>query len=137
MRRVLNRLTLLLRTLVLFILVDLGLWLSSFHCLTKALFSRSRKRPLRPKTPTDLTEIRAVVAAVAAVTRCYYRPRLDCLPRSLCVFYLLRRRGVAVEFLLGVKTFPFMAHAWVEYDHCAIDDAQATVDAFAVMFREA
>lgn len=38
----------------------------------------------------------------------------DCLPRSLALYRYLRAHGVAAEFFIGVKRFPFQAHAWVE-----------------------
>jgi hypothetical protein len=42
---------------------------------------------------------------------------VDCLVRSLVVVRLLRRRGIAAEFRLGVRTLTgrFEAHAWVEH----------------------
>ncbi len=42
---------------------------------------------------------------------------VDCLVRSLVVVWLLRRRGIAAEFRLGVRTLTgrFEAHAWVEH----------------------
>jgi hypothetical protein len=38
----------------------------------------------------------------------------DCLPRSLGLFSYLRRRGLEVRHRIGVKLYPFGAHAWVE-----------------------
>jgi hypothetical protein len=45
---------------------------------------------------------------------------VDCLVRSLVVVWLLRRRGIAAELRLGVRTLTgrFEAHAWVE--HCGV-----------------
>lgn len=40
----------------------------------------------------------------------------DCLPRSLALFVFLRRCGIPVRHLIGVRRYPFRAHAWVEYD---------------------
>lgn len=39
----------------------------------------------------------------------------DCLPRSLALFIYLRRCGLYARHVIGVKRFPFVAHAWVEY----------------------
>jgi hypothetical protein len=39
----------------------------------------------------------------------------DCLPRSLALFVFLRSRGFTPELVIGVKRFPFGAHAWVEH----------------------
>lgn len=38
----------------------------------------------------------------------------DCLPKSLALFGFLRSQGFAPELIIGVKRFPFGAHAWVE-----------------------
>lgn len=58
--------------------------------------------------------MRSTVEAVRTATRCYYRRRLDCLPRALTIFILLRSRGVPATLRVGVKRYPFGAHAWVE-----------------------
>lgn len=40
----------------------------------------------------------------------------DCLPRSLALFRFLNQAGISAEHLIGVRRFPFQAHAWVEID---------------------
>lgn len=49
----------------------------------------------------------------------------DCLLRSLALFRFLRSANIPAEHVIGVRRFPFNAHAWVEYngsplldDHC-------------------
>jgi hypothetical protein len=66
------------------------------------------------------------VAMAAAV----YPGRAQCLERSLVLYYYLRRRGVAVQFLMGVQMYPFMAHAWVEYQGVPINDVEEHVKLF-------
>jgi hypothetical protein len=131
-----RRLLLVLQTFVVYVLISIGLAVWNFDSLLRFLFSRSRRSPLRTGILADRVAIDNVISAVRTVTRYSYRDTLDCLPRSLCVYYLLRRRGVAVEFLLGVKTFPFAGHAWVEYDGCAIDELPSNVSRYAVLLRE-
>ena len=41
---------------------------------------------------------------------------LDCLPRALGLFAFLRHAARAPELVIGVKRYPFTAHAWVEID---------------------
>lgn len=136
MRRTVGRLLLVLQTFVVYVLINFGLAVWSFDSLLRYLFSRSRLSRLRTGHLADRMAIDDVISAVRTVTRYSYRDTLDCLPRSLCVYYLLRRRGVAVEFLLGVKTFPFAGHAWVEYNGCAIDESPSNVARYAVLLRE-
>lgn len=38
----------------------------------------------------------------------------DCLPRSMALFHFLKELGVPVQHCIGVRRFPFEAHAWVE-----------------------
>lgn len=40
----------------------------------------------------------------------------DCLLRSLALYRFLRSAGADAEHRIGVKRFPFGAHAWVEHD---------------------
>ncbi|MGQ0568764.1 MAG: lasso peptide biosynthesis B2 protein [Armatimonadota bacterium] len=44
------------------------------------------------------------------------RGERDCLPRSLALFSFLRERGTLAQHLIGVRSAPFAAHAWVEVD---------------------
>jgi len=61
--------------------------------------------------------------SVRTASRYYYRRRLDCLPRSLAIYVLLRRQGVPATLRIGVKRFPFAAHAWVECLGEVLDDS--------------
>lgn len=54
-------------------------------------------------------------AAVTRVLRALPRdPR--CLAKSLVLTALLARRGIPSTLVIGVRSAPFAAHAWVEYD---------------------
>lgn len=50
----------------------------------------------------------------------------SCLPESLTLWFLLRRRNIAAELRLGVRTItgPFESHAWVEYKNVALNDIE-------------
>lgn len=45
-----------------------------------------------------------------------FNPRgvMDCLPRSLALFAFLSMQGHSVRHVIGVRRYPFKAHAWVE-----------------------
>ena len=51
----------------------------------------------------------------------------NCLEQSLVLWWLLRRLGIAAELRIGArKEFDrFEAHAWVEVDSAALNDANA------------
>jgi hypothetical protein len=57
-----------------------------------------------------------------AMAAALYPGRAQCLERSLALYLLLRRRGVAVRYRQGVQPFPFKAHAWIEYQGEVIND---------------
>lgn len=63
-------------------------------------------------------------AAIAGLNRVF---ALDfsgnnCLTYSLALVLLLRRRLPAIKLVIGVKTRPFLSHAWVEYEGRVIND---------------
>ena len=59
--------------------------------------------------------------------------RATCLPESLVLWALLRRRGVPVELRIGtrVDSNEFKAHAWVEIQGAVINDASDVQRRFA------
>ena len=123
-----------LKALAVFILIDVGFSLVGFDWV--------RRRALRGKTRIALLSgaaadsyIANVVAAVQRATRMYYRKRLDCLPKSLTLFVLLKNR-LPVDLCVGVKKFPFAAHAWVEYGGRIIADAPARIALYTVLSRD-
>jgi hypothetical protein len=66
-----------------------------------------------------------------------------CLPQCLALCWMLRRRGMAVELVIGVCKFPFTAHAWVESGGAVVEwqaglgvqSGYSLVDALAVIYR--
>jgi hypothetical protein len=61
--------------------------------------------------------------------------RIDCLPRSLALHRFLVTAGVAADHCIGVRRFPFGAHAWVEVGNVVVCDADAFVQKFDVIAR--
>lgn len=66
-----------------------------------------------------------------AVAAALYPGRALCLERSLVLYYLLRRRGIAATYCQGVQPYPFLAHAWVEYRGQPVNDVLEHVQLFA------
>jgi hypothetical protein len=50
--------------------------------------------------------------------------RPTCLPRSLVLWFLLRRQGVPAELRIGIQKHDrqLEAHAWVEVDQRVVND---------------
>ena len=57
----------------------------------------------------------------------------DCLLRSLALYRFLRAAGLPCEHRIGVRRFPFTAHAWVEHDGSALLDDDNRTQGFTVV----
>lgn len=55
---------------------------------------------------------------------------LDCLPRSLALHAFLRGCGLGSTHVMGVRRYPFGAHAWVELEGRPVLDDPAVVAGF-------
>lgn len=51
----------------------------------------------------------------------------DCVYRSLVLTMMLRRRAIPAVVCLGVYSFPFRAHAWVEVNNVVVSGDAAKV----------
>lgn len=119
-----------------FIFLDWGFRFSGFESTREQLLNRVRKIPTAPPSNQDKPILEEIVSAVDVATRYYYRKRLDCLPRTLTMFYLARQRSIPVEFCLGVKKYPFAGHSWMEYQGEIIGDQLNRVKLYTVLVRE-
>jgi hypothetical protein len=57
---------------------------------------------------------------------CRQRPlRSSCLPRTILLWSLLRRQGIAADVRIGVRSDSegFQAHAWIEWNGEVLNDA--------------
>jgi hypothetical protein len=73
------------------------------------------------------SESAEVIARMAAAAARNVFVRTNCLEQSLVLWWLLRRRGITAELRIGArKEFErFEAHAWVEVDSAALNNAGA------------
>jgi hypothetical protein len=85
-------------------------------------------------SPIDRQLCQATVAAVDRAATCYPR-RLMCLERSLAIAWLLRRRGVNAQLVIGCRHTPFYAHAWVEHAGEVINDRASVAQKYPEMER--
>jgi hypothetical protein len=112
-----------IQALLVFVLLDLGFRVFGFPRVF-LFVDRWGRRPVDAASlAAQRLTVNRVVEEVRTATRYYYRRRLDCLPRAMAVYILLRRRGVPATLRIGVKRYPFGAHAWVECLGEALDDA--------------
>ncbi len=61
--------------------------------------------------------------------------RAECLPRSLTLWWYLRRQGIDSELQIGLsrEASGFQGHAWVEYDGVALNDEPDVRQRFAAL----
>ena len=90
---------------------------SGFH----AAYSRATSyAPVITESPVPAAKPVCLDTAMAAFHRAERlvfsgRGLDDCLPRSLALFVYLRRCNLTARHFIGIKRYPFAAHAWVEH----------------------
>jgi len=73
----------------------------------------------------DQEQTQSIARMVNAAVR-HGWPAATCLEKSLALWWLLRRHGVACELRIGARKIggKFEAHAWVERDGVALNEPQ-------------
>lgn len=82
----------------------------------------------------DRREPDALVALFNA-RRVWALGRRACLYNALALTRLLLSRGVAADFVIGVRTSPFLAHSWVEWRGQVLCDDPEVCVAFTEILR--
>ncbi|WP_309630152.1 lasso peptide biosynthesis B2 protein [Brevundimonas sp.] len=72
-------------------------------------------------TPLDETELDRLVCAVRSA-RPFVPFQGECLQRSFELRRLLAARGIASDWIFGVRTWPFAAHCWIQIGDLVIGD---------------
>jgi hypothetical protein len=57
-----------------------------------------------------------------------------CLVRSFVLLRFLQRSGLNAQWVLGVRTWPFSAHCWLQLGDIALDDAPDRLAAFEPIY---
>jgi len=65
----------------------------------------------------------------------WYPKQALCLQRSFITTFLLRKRGIPAQMVLGAQKLPFKAHAWVEVEGRPINERSSVQTTFAVWDR--
>jgi hypothetical protein len=92
---------------------------------TQSWLGRNGVRPTIPATEQTRSNVRRAAQMVAVA--CRRNPlRSSCLPRTIVLWSLLRRRGIAADVRIGVRSDrrgEFEAHAWLEWNGEVLNDA--------------
>ena len=123
----LNRLrhSLILKVLFLLPLMSLGIRFFGFKRLYVLLDRLAKIRARKhDHSLATLESAQGIAEIVTYTNRRYSFYQAACLPESLILWWLLRNRGIAAEFCLGVRTItgPFESHTWVEYKGAVLND---------------
>lgn len=86
-----------------------------------------RRQPDRPVSDDDIA--RSVGAFLAIHPWIPFEG--DCLQRGFRLHHHLHRSGIAARWVFGVRTWPFLAHCWVQVGDRVVGDTQERVGAFS------
>jgi hypothetical protein len=111
---------LVLQAFTLLCLVDLLLKTRGYAYLRRLLTSRLKSKNVASETAQAESQARALAAIDRAAV--FYPHRAMCLQRSTVLLWLLRRRDVPAQMVIGCRHTPFYAHAWVERGGVVIND---------------
>lgn len=91
--------------------------------------------PFSPVPETNAATIQSVKRGVDTAVR-FMVFDSHCVYRSLVSTMMLRRRGIPAVVCLGVSSFPFRAHAWVEVDGTVISGDDVKVSGLYPLKKE-
>lgn len=99
-------------------LFDVALTVCSLNAVCSAI---ARWPVWMRRVPDRFRLIGNICAAVNAA--CIWYPRKAmCLQRSAVTTWLLRNRGIEARLVIGARSMPFAAHAWVEAEGIVVND---------------
>ena len=87
------------------------------------------------KLKSDEATLKSVKSALDTAVRIMIF-NSDCVYQSLAFTMMLRRRNIGAVACLGVSSYPFRAHAWVEIDGVVVSGDSKIVSRF-YPFKEA
>jgi hypothetical protein len=102
--------------------------LASGEAVLKAIRSRSGARS------SNTAEVERLVHSVRG-TWATYLVKTACLESALSAALLAARKGVRLDWVIGVRTPPFEAHSWVEIGGQAVDESRTRINSMTVLMR--
>ena len=114
-----------LRAIFLLPMVALSLRWRGFR-KTQAMLERFLSNKSGEQDPTEVSERAALTAHMVNVADRYGLVHPSCLAKSLALWWLLRRQGIAADLRIGIQkeNEKFAAHAWVERDGAALNEPE-------------
>jgi hypothetical protein len=118
-----------LSTSIMLRLVDLGLMTLGYRRLCRLLL---RLSPTPNPKRVDLFRARAAAAVVNKVAQQY--PKMNCIRRSLVLWWMLRWLGLNSALQIGMN--PDNGHAWIEHAGRVINDAADVSTHYAIRYQD-
>jgi transglutaminase superfamily protein len=91
---------------------------------TQLWLTRNSRGAIVPSTEQTRANVRRTAQVVAVA--CRRQPlRSSCLPRTIVLWSLLRRRGIVTDIRIGARSNSqgeFQAHAWLEWNGEVLND---------------
>jgi len=117
--------SLLLRAMALLPLVSLSLRWRGFRA-TQAMLERFRSNGNVGHDSPEISKRAALTAHMVSVADQYGLLRFSCLVKSLTLWWLLMRQGIAAELRIGIRkeNEKMAAHAWVERKGAALNEPE-------------
>ncbi|PFN00491.1 hypothetical protein COK38_17965 [Bacillus cereus] len=99
------------------IIFDIGLSKRGFsETFKKYSVKYYSKKPVEHITENTITEIEELFYLLNIVCA-WYPKKADCIHKTLIGYRILQSKySIPVEMVIGVKKFPFQAHAWLMLD---------------------
>lgn len=88
---------------------------------------RSWRRTGPARQPAAEDEVRRLAARFHALTPFFFDTQDACRFRSFCLIRFLSLHGIPSDWVFGVRTSPFGAHCWVEWQGIVLNDHADTV----------
>ncbi|WP_349043204.1 lasso peptide biosynthesis B2 protein [Agrobacterium sp. SORGH_AS 787] len=79
-------------------------------------------KPSDTTLPHESVQRLAVLMSALNTAFAFDRTRNQCLAYSYSLAWMARRQGIPASLVIGVRTKPFLSHAWVEYGDRVIND---------------
>lgn len=88
----------------------------------RALCALVKRWPVRRSRSKEQANVIGRVASAVERACVWYPKKALCLQRSAVMTCVLRSYAVTAQMLVGVRSMPLLAHAWVEVDGAVVND---------------
>jgi hypothetical protein len=90
-----------------------------------AVYDSIGRVPAKARSGSSPTFHESQLCEAVSVGAMFYWKRIRCLQRAVVTARLMRRHGIQAQMVIGYRSAPFFAHAWVEVDGRVVNDSRA------------